>query len=72
MSMIELEATGKPETQPDRVISRTELQAILGRSQETIRRWIKDGTLPTPDYGLTRKTKGWRLSTLIAAGVRLT
>jgi predicted DNA-binding transcriptional regulator AlpA len=70
--MAEFQHAGQPQAQPDRIISRAELQTTLGRSSQTIRRWIKDGTLPTPDIGLTRKTKGWRLSTLIAAGVRLT
>lgn len=56
---------------PDRVISRADLQTMLDRSSETIRRWIKDGTLPTPDIGITRKTKGWLRSTLIAAGIRI-
>jgi predicted DNA-binding transcriptional regulator AlpA len=57
--------------QPDRVVSRPELECALERSSETIRRWIKDGTLPRPDVDLTRKTKGWRLSTLVAAGIRV-
>lgn len=55
----------------DRVIWRTDLRRQLGVSQETIRRWLKEGTLPKPDVALSRRTLGWRLSTLRQAGINL-
>jgi predicted DNA-binding transcriptional regulator AlpA len=55
----------------DRVIFRPELQEKLMVSSETVRRWIRDEKLPDPDISLTRKTIGWRLSTLEKAGIRL-
>lgn len=55
----------------DRVIFRPELQEILMVSSETVRRWMREGKLPDPDVALTRKTVGWRLSTLERAGIRL-
>jgi predicted DNA-binding transcriptional regulator AlpA len=56
---------------PDRVIWRRELQAAACVSSETVRRWMKDGKLPKPDVELSHRTKGWRLSTLLAAGINL-
>lgn len=53
----------------DRVVYRQELQRELGVVSETMRRWIRDGKLPKPDVALSRRTMGWRLSTLHAAGV---
>lgn len=58
-------------TTPDRVIYRTELMSQLNVGSETIRRWIKGGKLPTPDIDISRKTRGWKLSTLQAAGIGL-
>ena len=55
----------------DRVIWRPELQELAKVSSETIRRWIKDERLPKADVAFSRKTMGWRVSTLRAAGINL-
>ena len=55
----------------DRVIFRPELQELLHVSSETIRRWLLASKLPVPDVALTRKTVGWKRSTLERAGIRL-
>jgi len=54
----------------DRVIYRAELYIVLGGvCAQTIRRWLKSGKLPAPDVSISLRTKGWRLSTLQAAGI---
>ena len=55
----------------DRVIWRPELQKMMGVTSETIRRWMKAKRLPTHDVAMSRKTLGWRISTLRASGVNL-
>lgn len=55
----------------DPVIWRAQLQAKLGKSSETIRRWIKENRLPPPDVDLTRQSKGWKTSTLRAKGINV-
>jgi hypothetical protein len=55
----------------DRVIWRAELCDKLHVGSEALRRWIKAGKLPPPDVDLSQKTKGWRVSTLHAAGIRI-
>lgn len=55
----------------DRVIWRHELQSIFDVTGETIRRWLKAGKLPAPDVSMSRKTHGWRLSTLRDHGINL-
>lgn len=55
----------------DRVIWRRELQSAAHVSSETIRRWMRDEKLPAPDVDLSHRTKGWRVSTLRAAGINL-
>ena len=55
----------------DRVIWRPDLQQKMGVSSNTIRRWMIEGKLPPPDVDLSRRTRGWRLSTLHEAGIRL-
>lgn len=55
----------------DRVVWRRELQQAIKVSSETIRRWMLDGKLPAPDVNLSNRTKGWRVSTLRAAGINL-
>ena len=55
----------------DRVIWRRELQQATKVSSETIRRWMQNGKLPQPDVNLSNRTKGWRVSTLRAAGINL-
>lgn len=56
----------------DPVIWRPDLQARMEVTGNTIRRWIISGKLPPPDIDITRRTKGWRLSTLREAGIHLT
>jgi hypothetical protein len=55
----------------DRVIWRADLCKQLHVCTETVRRYIKAKRLPEPDVNLSRKTTGWRLSTLRAAGVNV-
>lgn len=55
----------------DRVIWRRELQKEMHVSSETIRRWLNAKKLPQPDVDISNRTKGWRLSTLRAAGILL-
>lgn len=57
------------QTNEDRVIWRAELRQHTHVCSETIRRWLRDGKLPKPDVQLSRRTMGWRLSTLRAAGL---
>lgn len=58
-------------TEPDKVIWRHDLQALLSVTSNTMRRWMKSGKLPTPDVEMSRKTLGWRASTLRANGINL-
>ena len=58
-------------TEQDRVIWRPDLQAACKVSSETIRRWIKAEKLPAPDVAMSRKTMGWKVSTLRSAGINL-
>jgi hypothetical protein len=53
----------------DRVIYRAELPGLLHVGTEAVRRYIKAGKLPPPDVNLSRRTCGWRLSTLRAHGI---
>lgn len=55
----------------DRIIYRQDLYRQLGVTSETLRRWIKEGRVPAADIAITRRTVGWRLSTLHAAGIRV-
>lgn len=55
----------------DRLIWRADLQVLLSVSSETIRRWLKSGTLPPPDVRPTMRTQAWRLSTLRGAGINV-
>jgi hypothetical protein len=64
-------AAEDPAEAPDRVIWRRELQAAACVTSETVRRWMRDGKLPVPDVNLSHRTKGWRVSTLRAAGIDL-
>lgn len=58
-------------TEPDRVLWPAELRQLLRISQDTVARWRKAGKLPPPDVQLSRRTTGWRISTLRAAGINL-
>lgn len=55
----------------DRIIWRKDLQTGLGVCSETMRRWLRDKKLPEPDVDLSRRTRGWRLSTLRAHGINI-
>lgn len=55
----------------DCVVYRADLCSALGVVSETVRRWMIAGKLPEPDVKLSRKTLGWRLSTLRAAGINI-
>lgn len=55
--------------EPHAILTRADIMARLGVSRETVRQWIKAGKLPPPDVALSRKTVGWKRSTLIAAGI---
>ena len=61
----------KTEHEIDRVLWRYELCEILGVTTTSIQNWLKSGKLPRPDVDLSQKTKGWRISTLRAAGINL-
>jgi predicted DNA-binding transcriptional regulator AlpA len=58
-------------TDPDRVIFRAELMSLMNVTSESVRRWMVAGRLPKPDVAISRKTLGWRLSTLRAAGINI-
>lgn len=60
-----------PVAEHDPLIKRADLQRRLGVSSDTMRRWIRDGKLPPPDFYLTRENLGWRASTLRAAGANV-
>lgn len=55
----------------DRIIWRGDMPQEFGVSSETIRKWIQAGKLPPPDVDLSRRTRGWRLSTLRAHGINI-
>jgi len=55
----------------DRVIWRPQLQEMMGVTSETVRRWMRGKQLPAPDVAMSRKTIGWRLSTLRSAGINI-
>lgn len=60
-----------PIEQKDPVIWRADLPQKLNVTSETVRRYIKDGKLPPPDVSLSRKCRGWKASTLSAAGINI-
>jgi hypothetical protein len=55
----------------DPVLWRRDLPGRFNVDTETIRRWIASGKIPPPDVDLSRRTRGWRLSTLRKAGINL-
>lgn len=59
-------------SEEDKVIWRRDLRQIFGDvSNETVRRWMVSGKLPKPDVDLSQRTRGWRKSTLRAAGINV-
>lgn len=68
-----VDSSARPDdnTSIDRVIYRAELCTMLGVKTECVRRWLVAGKLPKPDVAISRKTAGWRLSTLRSAGIGL-
>lgn len=62
----------KPEPEvDDPVIWRNDLMKRMSVTSETMRRWLKDGKLPKPDVDLSNRTRGWKTSTLRAAGINV-
>lgn len=59
------------ENNEEAIIWRQDLQEKANVSSETIRRWMKAKKLPAPDVNISRKTKGWKISTLRAAGINI-
>ena len=55
----------------DPVIWRADLPRMLRVSSETVRKYIKAQKLPPPDVDLSLRARGWKLSTLRAAGINL-
>jgi hypothetical protein len=55
----------------DPIIKRADLPRLLAVHTDTVRRMIKDKKLPGYDVALSRKTCGWKRSTLVAAGVNV-
>lgn len=55
----------------DPIIKRSDLPHLLGVHTDTVRRMLKDNKLPGYDVALSRKTCGWKRSTLVAAGVNV-
>jgi hypothetical protein len=55
----------------DKIIWRSDLCADMKVCSDTVRRWLKTGRLPKPDVELSRRTLGWKVSTLRAAGINL-
>ena len=57
--------------QDDPIYTRADIMERLQVKSDTIRKWLKANKLPPPDVALSRKTTGWKRSTLAAAGVNL-
>jgi hypothetical protein len=55
----------------DRLILRKELGLILKVQGDTLTKWVKEGKLPPYDTTISRRTTGWKLSTLVNAGVAI-
>jgi predicted DNA-binding transcriptional regulator AlpA len=51
------------------IIKRSDLPKRLGVHTDTVRRMVKEKRLPKYDVNLSAKTRGWKASTLRAAGV---
>ena len=57
--------------QDDPIYTRADIMERLQVKSDTIRKWLKAKKLPPPDVAISRKTTGWKRSTLAAAGVNL-
>lgn len=55
----------------DPILTRADIMVRLKCSRETVRQWLKAGKLPPPDVAISRKTMGWKRSTLIDAGISI-
>lgn len=55
----------------DPLIKRKDLHGRLQVTSDTVRKWIKAKKLPAPDVSISRKTMGWKRSTLRAHGVNV-
>lgn len=55
----------------DPILTRADIAERLKCTTDAVRKWVKAGKLPPPDVALSRKTTGWKRSTLAAAGVNL-
>lgn len=58
-------------TTEDPIYTRADIMERLRVKSDTIRKWLKAKKLPPPDVALSRKTTGWKRSTLAAAGINL-
>lgn len=56
---------------PNEIIKRGDLPKIIGVCSDTVRKMCKANKLPPYDVALSRKTSGWKRSTLAAAGVKV-
>lgn len=43
----------------DRIIYRQDLYKLIGVASEMLRRWLKEGRIPTSDIAISRRTVGW-------------
>lgn len=56
---------------PNAIIKRGDLPKLIGVCSDTVRKMVNAGKLPPLDVNLSRKTRGWKRSTLVAAGVKV-
>lgn len=59
------------EQDPNEIIKRGDLPKILNICSDTVRKMCKANKLPPYDVALSRKTSGWKRSTLVAHGVKV-
>ena len=53
----------------ERIIYLRDLPNLLRVGKEAVRRYIKAGKIPKPDFELSKRTRGWKLSTLRDNGI---
>lgn len=56
---------------PNAIIKRGDLPKLIGVCSDTVRKMVNAGKLPPLDVNLSRKTRGWKRSTLVAHGVKV-